>query len=143
MLPSFLFLSDCLHMFVCLSVSRSVCLSVVCLFVDRSVCLSVCLSACLSVGRSVRLYVCFFFCFPFTCTYLSYYTILVHLDVLSLRPLRPTPRACRRCATRFGPSALKARSFWMDCTIGLHERRRNFFENECNRNNPSVNYRCL
>ena len=45
---------------------------------------------------------------------------LVHLDVLSLRPQTNTTSASARdsllaaSAARFGPSALKVRSFWMD-----------------------------
>ena len=45
----------------------------------------------------------------------SFYQLLVHLDVLSLRPqTNITSASARHCAARFGPSALKVRSFWMD-----------------------------
>ena len=60
------------------------------------------------------------------------FTNVVHLHVLSLRPqYRPTPRV--RCAARysllracFGPSALKARSFWMDYTNDVYSQSENW-----------------
>ena len=123
MLPSFLFLSDCLHMFVCLSVSWSVCLSVVCLFVGRSVCLSVCLFICLSIWGSVCPSVCllFFFLFSFHLhiSFLLHYTSpsrctlakATETNTTSVSPLRDSFRA-------FGPQGevlldgLHYRSTW-------------------------------
>ena len=52
----------------------------------------------------------------FKLSFMFYYPLVhLHVDVLSLRPQTITTIApAHHCASPFGPSALKARSFWMD-----------------------------